>query len=286
MDFYLSIAGKKEGPFGLLKVGALFESGEITRETLGWHQGLEEWKPIGEITALESVLWERQKETPDSESGLAEPPPIPEEEGSLPEGGAVAISAEGPLPEIAPLEPGRPFLRFWARGFDYLLVSVSVFLFTSYNFPQIEPGEAMADFLARYMEYLQSPEARNVARVQVFALIAWHFVEGVLIHLIGTTPGKALLGITVMTEERFRIPVIRSIGRSFFVYFLGVGFYLFPFNIIGMIFSFFRIMATGRCLWDQQLRLAVETKKLSSVRIVLAIVAFFVLLMLPSVKMS
>jgi uncharacterized RDD family membrane protein YckC len=285
MDFYLSINGEKQGPFGLLKVGDLFESGEITKKTLGWHQGLEEWKPIGAIDALESVLRERKTEAPDSESGLAEPPPLPKEGDSLPEGGAVAISAEAPLPEVVSEEPGRPFLRFWARAFDYLLVSVSVFIFTSYSFPQIEPGEAMADFFARYMEYLQSPEARNVARVQIFALIAWHFVEGVLIHLIGTTPGKAILGITVMTEDRYRVPVLRSIGRSFFVYFLGVGFYLFPFNIIGMIFSFFRIMATGRCLWDQQLRLAVETKKLSSVRIVLAIGAFFVLLMLPSVKM-
>ena len=286
MDFYLSIDGEKQGPFGLLKVGDLYEAGKITEETLGWHQGMEGWKPVGEIAALESVIREPKKEAPDSESGLIEPPPLPEEADSVPEGGAVAIAAGSPLPEIAPREQGRPFIRFWARAFDYTLVSVLVFVFSKYNYPEIEPGEAVADFFARYLEYLQTPEARSVAQVQIFALIAWHFIEGVLIHLIGTTPGKALFGITVMTEERFRVPPLRSIGRSFFVYFLGVGFYLFPFNIIGMIFSFFRILTTGRCLWDQQLRLSVETKNLSSVRIVLAIVAFFVLLMLPSIKIS
>lgn len=286
MDFYLSIGGEKQGPFGLLKVGDLFESGEITRETLGWHQGLESWKPVGEIDALESVIRERKTKAPDAESGLAEPPPLPDESDVAQDGGAVAIAANGPLPEMTTREQGRPFLRFWARAFDYTLVSVLVFVFSKYSYPEIEPGEAMADFFTRYLEYLQTPEARSVAQVQIFALIAWHFIEGVLIHLIGTTPGKAIFGITVVTEERLRVPVVRSIGRSFFVYFLGVGFYLFPFNIIGMIFSFFRIMATGKCLWDQQLRLAIETKKLSSVRIVLAIAAFFVLLMLPSVKMS
>lgn len=281
MSYYLSIDGEKQGPFGLLKVSELFDAGRIHRDTLGWEQGMETWKPIHEIPALESIVareitTEEAPGLPDEGEGVASPSRV--SPGNRP--------SPPPVPSIEPASEIRPVTRFWARAFDYTLVSVLVFVFSDFDFPQPEPNEAMADYFTRYLEHLQSPEARTLARVQFFALVAWHFIEGILIHLIGTTPGKALFGITVLTEDRFRVPLLRSVGRSFFVYILGVGFYLFPFNVIGMIFSFFRILSTRKSLWDQQLRLKVETKKLSSVRIMLAIVAFFALLVIQSAKMS
>ncbi len=279
MSYYLSIDGEKQGPFGPLKVSEMFESGRINRDTLAWEQGMDAWRPIHEVPAFESIV----------SRGIVdeEPPEIPEESDEASVSSAPAKSSSPPpVPSIEPPTEIRPVTRFWARAFDYTLVSVLVFVFSDFDFPQPEPNEAMADYFTRYLEHLQSPEARTLARVQIFALIAWHFIEGVLIHLVGTTPGKLLFGITVMTEERFRVPLLRSVGRSLFVYVLGVGFYLFPFNVIGMIFSFFRIMSTRKSLWDQQLRLSVETKKLSSVRIILAICAFIALFMLQSAKMS
>jgi hypothetical protein len=65
---------------------------------------------------------------------------------------------------------------------------------------------------------------------------------------------------------------------------MGVGFYLFPFILIGMTFSFFRLMATGQSLWDQHLKLESSGGRLSGTRIILAIFAFFVLVMLQSLK--
>ena len=54
MDFYLSLGGSKEGPFSIFKVGELLESGAATDDTLAWHRGLDEWKPIHDIPALEA----------------------------------------------------------------------------------------------------------------------------------------------------------------------------------------------------------------------------------------
>ncbi len=133
---------------------------------------------------------------------------------------------------------------------------------------------------------MQQPEAVLLARTQLIALIVWQLLEGILIHMFGTTPGKALLGIRVTQDNGSNIPIKRSIGRSFYVYVLGAGFYQFPFILIGGIFSFFRLNGTGKCLWDQHLETKVLTKPLSSGRIMLAIAAFFVLVMLQSIKFT
>lgn len=274
MDFYVSIDGQKEGPVSQLRVGDWIESGKVTETTLGWHRDLDAWKPLGEIPALNAFFEKQEKE-----AGPPEPPPLP-------------AGAHAPVPDVV-VEPGnfdsdgkRPFTRLFARLFDYTMVAVIVFLFSDVEFPQPEPGESMADLLARYMEQMQQPEAVILARTQFVALVVWQLFEGVLIHMIGTTPGKALFGIRVVQDNGRNLSIGRSIGRSFYVYVLGAGFYQFPFILIGGIFSVFRLQGTGKCLWDQHLETKVMTKPLSAVRIMLAIAAFFVLVMLQSAKFT
>ncbi|MDF1656167.1 MAG: RDD family protein [Verrucomicrobiales bacterium] len=271
MDFHISIDGQKEGPISQLKLGDWIESGKVSKETLGWHRDLDEWTPLGEIPALD-IFFEKQ-ETP------VEPPPLPEE-SQKPSPAVVVEASEFDGDER------RPFIRFFARIFDYTMIAVIVFLFSDVEFPQPAPGETFADLLARYMEQMQQEEAVVLARTQLIALIVWQLLEGILIHMIGTTPGKALFGIRVTKEDGANLSIKTSIGRSFYVYVLGAGFYQFPFILIGGIFSFFRLKGTGKCLWDQHLQTKVMTKSLSAGRIMLAIAAFFVLVMLQSVKFS
>lgn len=285
MEFYLSIDGQKDGPVSLFKVREWVESGRVDQNTLGWHKDMKAWQPIGEISALEGLF-----DDPGVSDEVVEPPPVPAT--SHRETPAVEATPAGPAPtvvvEATEFNAGgrRPFLRFAARMFDYTFVAVLVFLFSDVEFPQPGPGESFADLLARYIEQMQEPEAVTLARTQLIALIVWQLLEGVLIHMFGTTPGKALLGIRVVQDNGANLPIGRSIGRSFYAYVLGAGFYQFPFILIGGIFSFFRLSGTGKCLWDQHLQTKVLTKPLSGGRIILAIAAFFVLLLLQSVKFS
>jgi len=326
MEFYLSIEGEKHGPVSLFRVGELLREGSVTPETLGWHRDLDGWLPLEEISSLESVIereWAGKQspslppEAPDAEprtepdaapatrrraGGGAPAPgdpgvPVPPEgrqaaEGARtprsetlesPLGPGAGVEEEGELP--APLQAGL-LRRFWARMFDYLLVTVVVFLVSDVTPPQPAEGEAISDFFRRYLDEMQSPEATRYATTQFFALVAWHFLEAVLIHLVGATPGKWLFRIQVVTGERRRLPLPRSLVRSFFVYLLGVGLYLMPLILIALAFSFFRIMATGRALWDQTLDLRVEGQPLSVRRIVAAVFAFLFLMMLQSLKFS
>ncbi|MEC5129595.1 RDD family protein [Verrucomicrobiales bacterium BCK34] len=283
MDFYLSIGGEKKGPYSIFKVSELIESKEATDDTLVWHVGMTGWKPLKDVPALENVFEHvKPKETKAPERETYEMPPVPEE---TPDGsGAATATMEASPVHIA--TNVRPFLRFWARMFDYTLVSVIVFLLSDVVMPQPLEGESVNDLLTRYIAEMQKPEALLLARTQFFAMIGWHFLEGILLHVLGTTPGKALFGIRVRQIDGTRLQPLKSVGRSFYIYLLGVGFYQVPFILIGMVFSFFRLMSTGDCLWDQHLGNKVEYTKLGGVRIMLAIGAFFVLIMLQSLKFS
>jgi hypothetical protein len=315
MDFYLSIDGARKGPYSIFKIGDLLESGEVTGDTLAWHRDLDAWQPLQEVPALE-MLRERSKARSDRDSAdrpaplpaplpaphpaplplpdaESAPEPKPESEPINPHADEIgtaplpAVRPAASLPTLAedPTRP-RPFIRFWARMFDYTAVSVLVFHLSDLAVPQGLPGEQLSEVFNRYMEEMQKPEALIFARTLFLSLIGWQFLEAVLIHLYGTTPGKALFGIRVKTEDGKAVPIKTSLGRSFYVYVMGVGFYQFPLILIGMIFSYFRIQSTGNCLWDQHLKIRVENPPLGALRIGLALCAFFALLLLQSVKFS
>lgn len=293
MDFYLSLDGSKAGPFSIFKVGELLEKGDATEETLAWHRGLDEWLPMREIPALEAVLERSRKEEPvppplPSERPRPEPrrgEPIPLEPPAQPMPGSVAAVSFEETATLAVAQP-RPYIRFWARMFDCTLVYVLVHQVSGLSYPQPVPGEPLAEWLARATESLNGPEMFAFARTLFLSLLGWHVVEAGLLHLLGTTPGKALFGISVKTDDGQPLSGLTALGRSFYIYVLGVGFYWSPLFLLGTVFSFFRLSTTGMCLWDQHLRTRVEHRTLGPVRILLAIGAFFVLLTLQSVNFS
>ena len=66
----------------------------------------------------------------------------------------------------------------------------------------------------------------------------------------GRPPEKPSLGSASLLSRAKRLGVAQSLTRSFFVYVFGMGLFLSVLPIIGMLFSFFRLMARGDCLWD------------------------------------
>lgn len=282
MEFYLSIDGDKKGPFTLLKVGSLLEGATVTPDTLAWHKDQEGWLPIKEVPALESVVEAVKREKQVAEAAEADNDKVPD----LPKQPTLAPGGQTQAVTPSFIRQVRPFTRFWARMFDCMLVMTLVYFFVDTSFLMPKEDESMADWLVRYQEQIASEEAMAIASTIVRAFVGWHFLEAAMLYLWGTTPGKAIFGIRVRTLQGERPSPLRALGRSLYVYLMGVGFYLFPFMLIGMTFSFFRLMATGQCLWDQHLKLESSAERLSPARIVLVILAFFALVMLQSLKFS
>jgi type II secretory pathway pseudopilin PulG len=50
-DIYLHVDGAQTGPYPPVQVRQMLSQGKIANETLAWHEGLSEWKPVGTVLA-------------------------------------------------------------------------------------------------------------------------------------------------------------------------------------------------------------------------------------------
>lgn len=283
MEFYVSIDGRKRGPFSHYEINDRLRSGEIDGDSLIWMRGQEGWKKLREIPALQSSIEEKNLESDETDEGVefqkddsaSHSPPLP------------AVEAVTRKTLTVPYEV-RPLTRFWARSFDYLLVTVLVWTISDIALPAsiADPNLTFGDLMTRYAEEFRKEEWQRFAHLLLYSQLAWHVIEGMLLHVFGTTPGKALFGISIQTNAGERPSILRGISRSFYVYIAGVAMYFIPFSVVCMTLSFFRLVATGKTFWDDQLKLTVRHPPLGFARILLAIVAFLVLMIVNSLKFS
>jgi uncharacterized RDD family membrane protein YckC len=99
MDIWIIQDGEKTGPVQDFEIRRRIEIGELSASTPVWHEGLDAWRPLGEIG-----LFTREFEKPATPTGIQGP----------------ALAPNGAVP--TPL-PGQAFVfrRFWARWFDLYL---------------------------------------------------------------------------------------------------------------------------------------------------------------------
>ncbi len=95
MDLWIIIDGEKSGPIHDFEVRRRILSGEFTAETPAWHEGMDTWKPLGEINLFQGEFREPPAAKPEPATTTLRPPPLPQQP---------AYSR-----------------RFWARWFDLTL---------------------------------------------------------------------------------------------------------------------------------------------------------------------
>jgi membrane protease subunit (stomatin/prohibitin family) len=62
--YFLAVEGRQKGPYDMSGLNAQVASGTLTGQTLVWMEGMPEWKPAGQVPALESLF-------------AGSPPPLP-----------------------------------------------------------------------------------------------------------------------------------------------------------------------------------------------------------------
>jgi len=65
VKMYVAIDGKQTGPFDLATLAQMARSGQLTRESLVWKDGMAAWSPAGGVSELGNVF------------GQGGPPPLP-----------------------------------------------------------------------------------------------------------------------------------------------------------------------------------------------------------------
>lgn len=187
MDIWIIRDGEKFGPLHDYEVRRKIEDGELPADTPAWHEGLGAWRPLNQIDIF----------TREFEIAATAREPAPE------------------FPEIPPL-PGSPLppplpvttfylRRFWARWLDLTLYS---------GIWWIAMWAARQDIEA----------ALQNEWILLLHYVPWFVIEPLLLHYLGTTPGKWLLNLHVVNPDGSRLDLPAAIRRSLRVMFIGVGF--------------------------------------------------------------
>lgn len=109
-----------------------------------------------------------------------------------------------------------------------------------------------------------------------FSPLLWlpmYFVEGWLLHVFGTTPGKKLFGIEVSRLDGSHLTMGQGINRSLQVFFFGVGFMYSILPLVTMTMSAYHVRTRGLTLWDARCKVFPKVLKPCGAERILAAVA-------------
>ena len=224
MDIYW-IADKKQcGPATVPDVISLVQMGELTPDTRGWHAGCEKWMPLRELPALADFLAARAPEP--EPAPPPELPPVPAEDDSQPVTGN---------PEVE-LPPGavRVYLPSPAQRFLARVADISLYLALFYGV-----------IYAR-----QIPFDVSLLPSSPMVWLGYVALEALLVNYLGTTPGKALLGIQLRCVGQGSMTIGRSLIRAFLVFVCGLGMMVSVLPLVMGVYSWWMLRKRGITMWD------------------------------------
>ncbi len=138
------------------------------------------------------------------------------------------------------LNVSRPWPRFLARSFDYILF----YIVSSFTLLKIFPF--LDDLTYLYM--------------LISVPLGFVPIETLFLKFLGTTPGKALLGIHIRNKAKKKLSLSVAFKRSLFVWIKGSAFGIPLLNIVSIILFFKRMRKKGRASWDPEDQIDVYMK--------------------------
>ncbi len=238
MDIYWIADKKKCGPATVPDVLSLVQMGELTPDTRGWHAGCEQWMPLRELPALADFLQEKQEEEALPEVPGETETPSP----GVPEG---AVRVYLPSPAV----------RLLAR-----LVDMALYLALVYGVIYVR----------------QIPFNAFLLPSCPLLWVAFVALEAGLVSSLGTTPGKALLGIQVRRVNSGPMTLGCALSRASMVFVCGMGMMVSLLPLFMMGYSWWMLRSRGISLWDARCAtLPLMLKPASVARQILAVCVVF-----------
>jgi uncharacterized RDD family membrane protein YckC len=237
MDIWIIRDGEKIGPIHDFEVRHQIEDGRLLASTPAWHDGLSNWKPLGEID-----LFSREFLLPPTTSFQ-----------SLPDDSLFLNQKPGPPPVLVAPVLAR---RFWARWFDLVLYA-GIWWICMWAL-----GRDIASALRN--PWIMLPH-----------FIPWFVIEAFLIQHFATTPGKWLMGLRVLNRDGTKLNLAQSSRRCARVLFTGIGFGWDMLAIFCQLLSYFTTKRIGSSLWDYAGGHQVISEPIRASRIIALIVIFY-----------
>lgn len=228
MDIYWIQDQEKKGPLPEVEVLSMLESGLIPGDVKAWHYGCHKWMNIRDLPALKGALVEKEDDMNESQRGEAIEKECTAEnvETVGKEGGK-----EGELRIVVPYA----YVRFLGRLADVMMFATLYFgvlrgIGMGFN-PIFLPG--------------------SYESLLLFCL-PMVLVETLFLSTVGTTPGKALLGVTVRDYRGKKLSFAVAFKRSLFVMVLGVGCFAPALLLLGLSFGWWWVRRFGFTPWDRK----------------------------------
>lgn len=240
MDIYWIQNHEKRGPLPAVEVFSMLEAGLMPPSVRAWHAGCNEWMPVQDLPALKEMLERYRVEQEEAqmledavEEGFGKD--IPETEvadQAVEDGETDQAQAENAAVLVVPY----PYVRFLGRVADMLmhltLYMALLWLFGTEFAPGLLPGSYEA------LLYVCLPAI---------------LIESVFLSTLGTTPGKALLGVVVRDYQGERLPFMLAFRRSAAVMVLGMGCFTPILTMPALFFSWLWVRRFGFAPWDRRL---------------------------------
>ena len=182
--WWYSDQGERKGPFSFEEVCDLIADGTLTTRTLIWKKGMEGWSPVSEVSEFEDATQSVPPEVPQ---------PTPREE-----------NIELPL--------AGPWRRFFARLIDLYAIAMPVGLIVAY---------VGASYSMDFALWIQEPGSEYAYGWMLMPVVL--LVECCIYGVFGSTLGKAILGIKVVTVSAHKASFGQYGRRLLGVYWGGLG---------------------------------------------------------------
>jgi uncharacterized RDD family membrane protein YckC len=218
----------KDGPYSLEQLQYLLDNGAVTFGGMVWVEGTEDWVPLNQVEGIYA------RPAPELDS-------FPIQEGAQ----------------------ARPWVRYWARSIDSVIIGVIVAV--PFGFVLAEESQN------RLFDQL----------IQFLALGLWIPIEAILLASFGCTPGKALLRVRVTNKNGSNLNFDQALSRAFGVWWKGLGTGLIPLvTLITLLVAHNRLSKKGVTDWDREGRFMVSHRKLGLVRALITVAIFVSLVVL------
>jgi len=244
-QWYYTHEGQQYGPIAESDLVPMFESGQVTPDTMVWNEELENWVSARDVIGLVPATFEP----------LPLPPQSP---ASQPQ---TIVSSGHSTNDITSVNQPRPWVRMWARTIDMLF----------WGFIALGP-------LYFLFPALQDEEYENL--IAIIILIPYMFVEAAMLSAWGTTPGKALLKIQLCKCDGSKLSYADALNRAIKVWFRGMAMNIPIANIVTYIIAYCRLEKKGVTSWDEQGAFKVTHQTVGAGRAIIVILIFVAVLAL------
>ncbi len=208
MEIWIGRDGERHGPYKEEQVRAWLRSGELSRDDLGWREGLADWRPLSVLFPEETVV----------------PPAVP--------------PAAPPAPVWPQSAPALAPAGFWQRVAAYLIDALvlwipNLLLGNLLGERQAQAALQQAQMLAGndpqlMMQAMQAYLHAAAPAVLAQMLLGWLYFALCESSVWQATVGKRALGLRVTDLAGRRIGFAKASGRYFAkllsAFILGIGF--------------------------------------------------------------